>query len=479
MLTFDVRIYAIEIRQGRPKPYRVRWRVGTKKHSESYTVKAQADGRRSQLLEARRKGEQFDTDEGLPTSELRERNSVTWFEHAVDYAQMKWPHASAKHRASIAETLATVTPVWTTATCRQPKKTLRLALYAWAFRMVRNPDPNAEDKFLPRMKTEDPPPDIAAALAWIAKSSLPLTDVARPEHVRKGLAAVSTKLNGQKAAENTTRRKRTVLSNAFRYALERDRLDADPLKRVDWAPPATDDEVDFRFVPNTEQVRRLLEGVRRQGDRGEHLVAFFGCLYYAAMRPGEIAALRSTDCVLPTTDGGWGELLLAENRPEVGSGWTDDGTPYDKRGLKRRARKSTRPVPIPPVLVHLLQEHRKRYGTAPDGRLFRAAQGGRVRSTEYCEVWKQAREAALSPEEAASPLAQRPYALRHAGVSLWIQAGVDPPEVARRAGHSLTVLYRIYAKVLRGRETHANELISAALQEPKALPEDSTLQSPR
>jgi hypothetical protein len=48
---------------------------------------------------------------------------------------------------------------------------------------------------------------------------------------------------------------------------------------------------------------------------------------------------------------------------------------------------------------------------------------------------------------------------------LWITAGVPPAEVARRAGHSLTVLYRIYAKPLRGHQHHANQLVAAALHD--------------
>lgn len=86
-----------------------------------------------------------------------------------------------------------------------------------------------------------------------------------------------------------------------------------------------------------------------------------------------------------------------------------------------------------------------------------------MRSTEYCELWDAARVMALSPEEAESPLADVPYSLRHAGVSPWINLGVDPVEVARRAGHSLTVLFRFYAKILRGQQSRANELIERGL----------------
>ncbi|MEE4596395.1 hypothetical protein V2J94_31660 [Streptomyces sp. DSM 41524] len=124
------------------------------------------------------------------------------------------------------------------------------------------------------------------------------------------------------------------------------------------------------------------------------------------MRPSEAAALTERDCKLPKS--GWGALILAGSRPEVGAGWTDDGESYEVRGLKRRARKTTRPVPIPPVLMQLLRRHLDEYGTAPDGRLFRAVRGGRVRSTECTEVWQDARREALPHTDFNSLLAEVP-----------------------------------------------------------------------
>ncbi|MEU6545661.1 site-specific integrase [Streptomyces sp. NPDC046859] len=459
MLTYDVDIWSIRARKNRPKPFELRWRVGARPHSRSFKLKVQADGRRSELLAALRNREQFDEETGLPASELDALNTPTWYEHAVAYAVMKWPKAAAKHRASIAEALATVTPAFLSTTRGAPEpEVLRLALYAWAFRAT----PTDKGVFVSRSEAEEPPAEVVAALAWAAKHSVKVTEAAKPERTRAALDALSRKLNGEPAADNTANRKRMVLSNAMRYAIEKGVLSANPLARVDWDPPAKDDEVDFRYVPNPQQAADLIAAVREQGPRGAHLAPFFGCLYYAAMRPSEIAALTAADCRLP--ESGWGELVLAGSRPEVGSGWTDDGASYEQRGLKRRARRATRPVPIPPVLVGMLREHIKTYGTAADGRLFRAARGGRVRSTEYCEVWDRARVKALSKAEAATPLADVPYSLRHAGVSLWINSGVDPVEVARRAGHSLTVLFRFYAKILRGQQALANDLIDKGLR---------------
>ncbi|GAA0386606.1 site-specific integrase [Streptomyces luteireticuli] len=467
MLTYDVDFWSIRKRADRPKPWELRWRVGEQPHSRSFKLKTQAEGRQSQLMAALRDRQRFDEETGLPEGELLARTSPSWYEHVTGYALMKWPRAAAKHRASIAESLAVVTPTLVTTKRGAPRAAvLRAALYQWAFRAVRSP----EGTWVARHVVEEPPADIRAALEWIAAHSIKVKALEDPALLRPALEALSLRLDGRKAAENTSRRKRMVLSNVLRYTVEeKGLLTANPLHRVDWTPPENDDEIDFRYVPGPAVARALLGAVRDSGLRGEHLHAFFGCLYYAAMRPGEIVALKESDCTLPPNEPEavkeWGELLLGESRPEVGGGWTDEGTSYEKRGLKRRRRGATRTVPIPPVLVHLLREHIARYGTADDGRLFRAARGGRVPSTEYCAVWESARKAVLSPGEVESKLADVPYSLRHAGVSLWIKSGVDPAEVAARAGHSIAVLYRFYAKILKGGQQHSNNLIARVLDE--------------
>lgn len=462
MLTYDVRIWSVRSRPSKSSPYQLRWRVGPQVHYAVFVNVTLADGRRSELMSAVRRGEQFDSETGLPATELRERCSPTWYEHACAYALMKWPRAAAKHRVGIAEALTVVTPVLVSSTKGMPERALlRRALRVWAFQMCRT-----EEGVVARKDAEEfIPDDESAALVWIARNSLKMAELGTSERMRAALTALSLKLDGTAAADNTFRRRRTTFNNALRYAIERDLLATNPLARIDWNPPDTDDEVDFRYVPEPALARALIRAVALQSARGEHLEAFFGCLYYAAMRPSEAAALTKKACVLPGEgdEEAWGELVLAESRPEVGSGWTDDGEPYEKRGLKRRARKATRSVPIPPVLVHLLREHLSAYGIAPDGRLFRAAGGGRVRSTEYTELWQGARKKVLGADEFETPLAEVPYTLRQAGVSLWIKAGVDPVEVARRAGHSVAVLFRFYAKILRGVQHHANELINRAL----------------
>ncbi|MGW2552515.1 hypothetical protein [Streptomyces sp. NPDC001635] len=80
-------------------------------------------------------------------------------------------------------------------------------------------------------------------------------------------------------------------------------------------------------------------------------------------------------------------------------------------------------------------------------------------------MWKEAQRKALTPVQAASPLAAIPYDLRHACVSFWLRSGVSLAETARRAGQSVAVLQRYYAKVLDGEEARMNALIEQGLAE--------------
>ena len=87
--------------------------------------------------------------------------------------------------------------------------------------------------------------------------------------------------------------------------------------------------------------------------------------------------------------------------------------------------------------------------TGPDGLLFRGIRGGPSRRAVYGTMGR-ARDAAFSAEEYASPLARRPYGLRHAAVSTWLNGGVPATPGAEWAGHSVDVLLRVYAKCIAG-----------------------------
>jgi integrase len=195
-----------------------------------------------------------------------------------------------------------------------------------------------------------------------------------------------------------------------------------------WKPPEVAEKVDRRVVANPRQVRELLTALTyiggRDRDRGGRLVAMFAAMYYAALRPAEAVNLRRADCDLPAV--GWGRIYLSRTTAEVGRRYTNSGELHDDKGLKHRSANEVRPVPIPSELVALLRARIERYGIALDGRFFRQSNGNFVRTSTYTQVWRVARIIALVPEQVASPLAARPYDLRHAAVSLQSRCGSMP-----------------------------------------------------
>jgi integrase len=61
----------------------------------------------------------------------------------------------------------------------------------------------------------------------------------------------------------------------------------------------------------------------------------------------------------------------------------------------------------------------------------------------------------------------RPYDLRHAAVSTWLNAGVPATQVADWAGHSVDVLLRVYAKCIAGEQDEAKRRPEEAMKAPE------------
>lgn len=133
--------------------------------------------------------------------------------------------------------------------------------------------------------------------------------------------------------------------------------------------------------------------------------------------------------------------------------------PYDDR-----TAGDSRPVPCPPALTRELRTHLATFGTGAGELVFTGVAGEPLSRSTYRHVWDRARRAALSPEEYDSPLAKRPYDLRHACVSTWLNGGVPAPQVAEWAGHGVNVLLQVYAKCIVGQDEAAKRRIEAALR---------------
>jgi integrase len=328
---------------------------------------------------------------------------------------------------------------------------LRRALHRYAFNTIRR---------------ASAPDDVRDVLDWTARYSLPARKLAEPEVLRRVLTTIARRIDGRPAAASVVSKRRRVLFNVAEFAVERGLLEVNPLPAMKgkWRPSKPSLAVDRRSVVNPVQARTLLRAVGETRRSGPRLVAFFGLMYFAAMRPEEAANVAKQNLALPP--GGWGQIYLEEATPHAGSDWTDDGRARDRRQLKNRERGEGRTVPSPPELTALLHAHIAEFGTGPDGRLFVGERAEDLPKLTYMRTWRAARATTFTPDVLAGPLGATPYALRHACVSTWLNGGVPATQVAEWAGQSVEVLLRIYAKCLDGQDEALRRLVTRALGHP-------------
>ncbi|MDA0562872.1 tyrosine-type recombinase/integrase [Streptomonospora sp. S1-112] len=480
----DFELWKMRERHDRPKPYEVRWRVGTMEKSKSYKTKALAQQRERALMAAARAGEHFSEETGEPVSWAR--SSETVYAAAVAYARHAWGSTdSGNTRRTVRDNAVRLilASIDDKAARKHPAPAdmarVRSAVGDYGCEFTIDSDASSlAERVVPRPA----PADAAACLAWVAKVSRPLAEVAKSAdaalellerscvrlHQRRGASAT--------VAPDTKRRRRGVLSSILGHAVQRGVLASNPLHGLTMRRPRSSDAVSPRHVPDWDQARRLLAAVETSRNKNDRFLwAFFVTAYMAGTRPGETRAIRAQDIIWPedVTDSdaapGWGVLVASGSRTEVASRYTDGGERGEVRGLKGRSSKDLRMVPLAPEAVAALRWHLDAYGTAPDGRLFWHATGGDpwgvVSGKVYRRTWARARKTALTPAERELGVAQRPYDLRHGCASYLIADGVPTPEIARRLGHSVEVLLTVYVHWFRQQEHDANKLLSRAFAE--------------
>lgn len=189
--------------------------------------------------------------------------------------------------------------------------------------------------------------DVVKALAWLSQNTRPVSDLAKPDVLRSLLADIERKLDGKRAAPDTIRLRRITLGSALDFAVEKELLDANPAKEVTTKKRKNVlHQVDRRSVANPVQARTVLKAVPGIGRTGRKLVAFFGAMYFAALRPEEASVLRRSHLVMPPREWDheagrwwvtqWGDIHLSTAAPEIGAEWTDSGQRSEERGLKHR-----------------------------------------------------------------------------------------------------------------------------------------------
>ncbi|GAA3524605.1 integrase [Aeromicrobium panaciterrae] len=462
--SFDVRFRSIRTNNGKRRTtYTVRWKVAGKDFQETFLTAKLADAQRSELVAATKSGLPFDTSTGAPiapSSFTTAPNEITWLDHAIDFAAMKWPDAAPRYRQSLSDSLTQVT-LHLTPTGARPA----------ADAILRN---SLRQAFSSSGESQA---DEVPYLTWLQRHSVHLHDLTDRSVLRELLDGLAFNQDGTRAKQSTIMRRRSALHNALDFAVEREHLTTNPMSEVRRKRQPPTPALDRRRVANPTQAKALLAAVR---DQRPELEAFFALMYYAGPRPGEVLNLRRVNLELPKE--GWGQILFTSSHQSVGKLWTDDGAVTEERQLKHRAIGDTRLVPAHPELVATLQRHLSTFAVGRDGHLFvsRTGRAGIPLPGPYSKpvsmktvyrAWNNARLTALTDKEFDSPLARRPYDLRHACVSTWLNAGVLPAQVAEWAGHSVNVLLTVYAKCIDGAEVSAMRKLESAYNTPDNHPE--------
>ncbi|MET8554824.1 site-specific integrase [Streptomyces sp. NPDC004959] len=376
---------------------------------------------------------------------------MSWYEFAVEFVDDAWPGYSANQRKNVAKALmtATIALLRTPPPARFDPVRVRTALREWAFHAKRRAD------------TTGTPPDIREILGWVERNTRNMSAWEEPEQVDRVLHALGTKLDGTAAAPSSVLRHRRIMNLVIEKAVRRKVLSRNPLPKgkVANAAPSVPAAIDKRSLLNTAQIQSMLAwiGTRRYGHVYQ---AFFATLCYAGLRPEEAVALRVADLELPaagalTEDGDpvWGEVIVHEAQPEVGSGWTDSGEPHEERGLKGRPKGDTRTVPLHPDLVALLRALIAKLQLSKGDLLFPGQLKGQMLAGSVLRrIWDKAREDVLPSHVYRSIAGERVYDCRNVCLTNWLNAGIPPATVAYWAGNSVQVLLTVYARCITGRE---------------------------
>lgn len=415
--------------------YRVKWRIDGRDRTRSLRSRAEAERYRRSLLDAVDAGERFNEATGEPSSWTN--TTPTWLAWSQEWLLLKWPQWAGTTRRSAVEVLVLTAPL----VVRPGAPTAPDEVAQWA----------RSDGYQPGSTGWYSPP------AWLRRWSLPLDEIT-PRDLERVLLAITTKQDGKPMSAAVARRRKNTIGAVLRAAVRRDLIDRNPMDRVEWKTPSRDMTIDVATVPSIEDIVAIIKHVAGRGRRGARYAALFACVGLAGMRPSEAISLRGIDLELPKY--GWGQARLRGATTEPGGNYTDSGERWESKGLKHRATGAVRDVPLPPLLVSHLRAHLDLLDD-PHGPLFHNANGRPMTSTNYSSVWRRARTALRGdqPQLATATL----YDLRHAAATMMLRAGVPPAEVARRLGHSVDVLMRVYSGVMSGEQARSNELIDTEL----------------
>lgn len=475
-LSREVSIWAIQDRSGwdRPgnKPFVVRWTVAARPKSKGFSRRKPADVFRGRLLAALEAGERFDTDTGLPVSWAPSSPMPTtgsggpsFLTQAIEHVKAKWPGWKPKSRVSAIEGLVIAA---CTLTDEPMPKALRDSARSYLIEVAFNPPALAADVALRAAQVR--------ARDWLVEHSLPVAGIGYAE-AEATMAAMGRKLDGSgPVTAAVLNRRRSSLNNCLKRAVRSGTLAANPVPMLDRAGPKAPPvrRVEREALPSLRQALDFCERIRRHGRQGRRYAVFFLVILLAGLRPSEVALLHDVDLHLP--DSGWGRIKVWGGTVVAGRRYTESDEAWADQDQKWRDPDAPpRSVPIPPRLVAELRAFLEEFGVGEGGRVFVNSRGNPLTPGNTGKAWRAVRDQMWpAARDAKGAIRERrfqansfyelvPYDFRHLQASLLLAApNMSDAEAARRLGHSVDMLRRVYAAWFEDDATEGNAAMDAA-----------------
>ncbi len=414
----------------RRTPRVVRWTVGGEPKARGFENLTLARAFKTRLEAAHLNAETFDVPSGVPVSWL-ESSSKTVAEWCVEHVRRRWDHIAPRYRKSYVESLARLIG----ATTMKGEPATQVALVAWLSTVSEGAQASAPVSLKHSLQLSQ----------LDARTAGPASEL-----VERALVNGRVSATGQLLGKSTQARHRSVIGKCLKSAVTELQLPANP-----WPKPERDNTkaakkaraakvVDVRKLPSMTVALAVVNGLENRNPSSRTLRMATLMILLAGLRPSEVLALEIEDLELPAE--GFGSVRVHRSLTGAGRQW---GTEEEDRGDTKTS--SERDVPLHPWLVGQLR------GFLPetcDGQVFATRRGTPITS----QNWNRALQAQAGGEAFTA------YLCRHLCASQLLFAGVDPAEVARRMGHTVETLMRVYVGVMPEAAEAANRKYEAHLQ---------------
>jgi integrase len=422
----ELTIWAMQDRRksGTPRPWVVRWRIGSRKCSRAFKNRVAAADFEAQLRVAAANGERFDRETGLPASWSTSSFTVAEWAHEWLHEGDRWSGWTPRTRKGHVEALSRWIPLLTGSRAPEMPPALAAQLADWL-------TPGRTGNF-------------SRLESWLRRHSLLLGDLTK-ENVARAVEQLSIGKRGGRNVPVTTHRYRRTTKVHFSEA-ERRGLVAVGL----WppTPPKTKKSsrgagpaVRRELLPSLEVAVAAVDGIRSHQPASHGYHALTACVLYAGMRPSEAHALDIEKIDLP--EEGWGVALVDAAVQDQAERWGND---EEQVGDTKTAE--SREVPLPPPLVAILRAY---IGERTTGPLVVTRHGNRPTYSNWSRAWDRGRRSVGG--------AWTLYDLRHTAATTMVDNGVPLGEAARRLGHTVETLVRTYIGVLDSHRALGDELM--------------------